>query len=487
VKSRQVLKIGFILLLAAGAGLAGYWLMKPDKPRSMPVDNFKSEAKGPRVNAREKAQTPVNPVVEPKTRASDLITRALQPEEDDDVPGTPDELGSITGRVLDLRGRPIVGLAFSARLGWPAKGTSNLETNAEGVFHGIGLAPGAWNLHLGNARYDIREWPDRVIVEGGKQTIVKPDMVLCPSVVLRVRLLKDDGSVLSTRDAIDREMLVTAVFWSPGNLTSRRTSSEPAEHSPGASPDEPVDGVITWHAIPIDAYEFTLNATGFMVTAPTPLRLVEGEANEVSVRLSPLDTAVNDEPRLAGSVRGRIVDTKGSPLAGIVVFAHESEEKDSFGSTFRSDDQVKTDAEGYYRFPKLRAGKWYFIIASSEYTVKTDPGRVEIQEGTETIVPSDFVLNPPTVLKVRILSENGNAIPGDSVRAIFVVTGRNGATTRVGASLDKDGWATVKPVPSDATEMTINVPGYKISGTVKLNLVEGELTDCGEVRLAPMG
>jgi hypothetical protein len=89
--------------------------------------------------------------------------------------------------------------------------------------------------------------------------------------------------------------------------------------------------------------------------------------------------------RLEGVVR-----SGAEPVAGLKLFAHENNPYDPKWGFLNHDDQVETDAQGWFVFPKLKPGQWTITGASGikEY------GRVELAPGQTFMMNIDRTGRP---------------------------------------------------------------------------------------------
>jgi hypothetical protein len=450
-----------ILLLACGGVLAFWWTLRDRGSAAPPALEVPLSQHDNASNAPLKADRRPGA---PETRIDPA--QQEQPEPVEPEVRTIPQPGALTGRVVDTGGRGLVGVSVLA-LGPDLKlGRSNyVKTGAEGRYR-IEFEVGPCRLMVTTSDFSVIAAPGEIEVTSGETSV--DDFVLGRPVTVTVRLLDAVGGAMSDKDRTGRSLRVTGVFVSAnGNSTRLRG-------------DVGLDGVARFEGVPLDAAEFTLNAIGYVVPPATNLHLIEGIENDAgALRLSEMET---EPPPPSGSVAGRVVDPEGKPLAGVVMFAHRSAHKDHFAETFRSDDRTTSDDEGVFRFGALEAGKWYFIVASSEYTVREDPGSVTIAENTETEIEKAFVLGPPTTLKLRLVDEGGTPLAaGLRATATF---GDRFHGPRLVRTVEADGVVLFNGAPGDATEVRLHVAGLELSDTLAVALKTGEVTDGGELKLA---
>jgi hypothetical protein len=450
-----------VLLLACG-GVVAFWSTMRDPSHAPPGGGDISHER--ETATSETPLPPVDSTAQPQAANDPVLQPQPQPVEPD-TPVVP-QRGVVTGRVVDSGGRGLACIAVLA-LGPDLKlGRGNrAQTDADGRYR-IEFAAGPCRLIVETSEFSVIAAPGEVEVTGGET--IADDFVLGRPVTVKVRLLDATGAAMTNKDRTGRWLRVTGVFVSANGNSTRLVGEVDAE------------GTVLFAGVPLDAAEFTLNAIGYVQGPPTNLHLVESIQNDLGeLRLTEMETA---PPPPSGSVRGRVVDPDGRPLSGVVIFAHRTADKDKFAETYRSDDRTTSDDDGIFHLSTLEVGEWYFIVASSEYTVRENPGSVTVIENTETVIADNFVLGPPTALKLRLVDENGTPLAaGVRVTAAF---GQRGPAVRLVRDLEADGIVLIKGAPAAATEVTLSVPGYEPSDTLRVALREGELTDGGELKLA---
>jgi protocatechuate 3,4-dioxygenase beta subunit len=202
-----------------------------------------------------------------------------------------------------------------------------------------------------------------------------------------------------------------------------------------------------------------------------------------------------------GSVTGKVVDMTGQPVAGVFIHATPAagERGTPFGLTFDPRNQAKSDANGVYRFDALKDGKWTLRVNSAGHQQVSGPEAVTV-EATREVTASDFVVTMRTTVKIRVVDDSGEPISGAgestgepvrsrgvrAPRVIAKVTYGGGKTRHVMSTVGENGEVAFLGVPDDATQMTIDVPGYKTSDPVQLSITPNQENLAGDVRLSPI-
>ena len=233
--------------------------------------------------------------------------------------------------------------------------------------------------------------------------------------------------------------------------------------------------------------KLSASAPGFTCDKPTEIRGV-----------LPNDTRSNIDIRVeqGGSVYGRVVDAMGQPIEGVFVHAKPplKDRVGGFNLQFDPRFQVRTDAEGVYRFMALLPGTWELAIRSAEYETTSGPDAITVTAGLETQVMTDFVVAMLTTIRVKLVDESGqpitDATAGENegrrirIRATARFEATGGKVTSRSASPDGSGYLVLRGVPDDATQMTVTVNGYRQSAPIYIRPIPGRELDAGECRLA---
>ena len=112
-------------------------------------------------------------------------------------------------------------------------------------------------------------------------------------------------------------------------------------------------GVFRFSHLPADTYLVGVQKIGFDEENPTPLELTESRAN-LTIPLTPL-----------ASIHGRVTDSEGDPVEGVVVVALISQVEHGLAS-WQLARQATTDDRGQYTIPLLRAGRYLVQAAGRD-------------------------------------------------------------------------------------------------------------------------
>jgi beta-lactamase regulating signal transducer with metallopeptidase domain/uncharacterized GH25 family protein len=99
-------------------------------------------------------------------------------------------------------------------------------------------------------------------------------------------------------------------------------------------------------------------------------------------------------------ITGRVTDPSGKPVAGAVVVWGDNPYME------RGSQEVRTDAQGVYRFPALRSGPMRVTVMAKGW--RPDEKKIEIAKGHP---PVDFQLQPGKTLRIRFVDPSGKPIP----------------------------------------------------------------------------
>ncbi|MCC7509934.1 MAG: carboxypeptidase regulatory-like domain-containing protein [Planctomycetes bacterium] len=192
--------------------------------------------------------------------------------------------GIATGRVVDRQGSPMKGVTVRCIQGASTRGekqseparrssiaTHTAQTDADGKFKMTGLIPGDWIFFAASKTHQEPDQPEKLTVLAGSEHVL-PDIVMAPFTSVRVRLLHEDGTVVTERPS------VTLYFKHANNSTRGLAGRADAE------------GYVTITGVPADATEFSLSPRGYEAITGNYLRLIEGQLNEAGefrIRPSP--------------------------------------------------------------------------------------------------------------------------------------------------------------------------------------------------------
>jgi hypothetical protein len=147
-------------------------------------------------------------------------------------------------------------------------------------------------------------------------------------------------------------------------------------------------------------------------------------------------SAANARPGLAGTV----LDSKGSPLAGVTVMVYHAGVKIGY-STFCPScyidcgKRVITDAKGAFEFKDLSPDLWFTLLAARdgyvpEITKSIDP--VKVPTVSLKLAAKPPVTNFSGTVRGRVIEADGSPIPYAVINPTGVITGEKGASSYFG-------------------------------------------------------
>ncbi len=194
----------------------------------------------------------------------------------------------------------------------------------------------------------------------------------------------------------------------------------------------------------------------------------------------------------AGSLRGRVVDSSGQPVAGITVYAHitrnvqEGERTRRLPSSPLTLQQAVTDRGGAFHITNLQAGTWTLTATGTKHVADGPPVTVAVQSGSESVVPQDIVVKASASLKLRLLTADGEPLPRNGRRTLIarlLAQLPGGGTALAMGAVDENGFVTFDRVRQDAQSYSIQVQGYAKSGPHYFSIMDSQTNDGGEIRL----
>lgn len=183
---------------------------------------------------------------------------------------------TLIGRVVDRAMKPIEGAAVYAigRRSQTRGRAPRALTDKDGAFRFSNLEPGTWVVAATSSRHSPMDQTPEIDLTAGTETRM-PDIVMVPTTSLKLRILRQDGSPLSTDG---RPVPVTIKFVLDGGRSS--SSAVPCD----------AEGNLTIHRVPGDAREFTVSVRGFEDSEKQYLNSLrwDEENDGGEIRLTPL-------------------------------------------------------------------------------------------------------------------------------------------------------------------------------------------------------
>ncbi|MCA9135813.1 MAG: carboxypeptidase regulatory-like domain-containing protein [Planctomycetales bacterium] len=164
------------------------------------------------------------------------------------------------------------------------------------------------------------------------------------------------------------------------------------------------------------------------------------------------------------TVRGKITNKEGQPIAGAVVY----QGKDRFGSSY---PDTTTNAEGVFQFPNSRFGEMTLTIVAKGYAPE-----IQMVDVARDMAPVTIALKPGNRLRVRTVDADGQPLGNimivpDTWRGI-----RSLPDAEIPRASDQDGVYVWEDAPADVIEFDILAPGYMDHRHEKLTARDEEYT-----------
>jgi hypothetical protein len=329
---------------------------------------------------------------------------------------------TVSGSVVDERGKPVAGVRLAVR-------AANAERHSADLRRSV--------LTDDDGGFVLRQLPRtllHVTAEGSN--------------LVRGADADVDGSLGDVQDVVLTVVrggfIGGTVTWPDGTPAEE---FEVSARGPLADYEHGEAGTFTMHRLPAGRYRVEVRAAreGMIGTAS-----VDGVEPGSTLRLVL-------EPRVAFAVEGTAVDAEGAPLPEFRVFAASE-------TGWRSSD----GAGGHFRFAALEPGHW----SISAYAPGFQRAHARIDVGA-TSEPLRFVLHPSGRIRGIVRSPAGDPMPGASVGPVSTMSksiGLAGETTDASGAFEVEG---------SAPEMVIAAfaDGFAPSAPVHLQVAPGETVD----------
>jgi protocatechuate 3,4-dioxygenase beta subunit len=308
-----------------------------------------------------------------------------------------DSGGSISGKVVDGKGRPI---ASAEVMAWPSfltdllndseSGKSTATTDVDGAFQLTGLLAGRWVVGAtGTSLPSTSSEP--VVLHPGEHR---------GGVVITMDSKVDLWGVV--RDEKHQAIAGARVGWDPADektafrevmLNSMEGRMDQALRLSPSSTFTDIDGAFELRGLPLADVKLDISAPGF---EDVEKRASRGDRIEVTLK------------RVGGRIKGRVVDEAGKPVRQFRVD----------GSDFTGDD-----------------GRFEVVAVSSTEMVRVTaegylPMRHEVVMDKPLVEVGDLRLKKGLSLRVEVLGENGTPLDGVRVEAVQSGEGDGRCSTR---------------------------------------------------------
>jgi len=278
-------------------------------------------------------------------------------------PGQP-----IAGRVFGPEDEPVVGAKIMAmKYSNQTSSRGDAVTNENGEFIINDLAQGSFNLSVQADGYRVARH-NRVQV-GDVNVLVEMIKLAC----VGGRVTDSNGQPLTN-------FTVVALRASPQNVRGGDTGPPIYENTEvKAKVDESSDGTYELCGLNPGTFVLKVRSKGLAPRLSEPFQITEGAPlPNVAVRLSE-----------GGTIKGRLVDDEGAPVAGARLSTHDDEHGTNLDpflgglvDTSTTLRKGKTDAEGYFELNLLNEGRYRLEIEHPRFSKEMLTAIVVVEGGT---------------------------------------------------------------------------------------------------------
>ena len=343
-----------------------------------------------------------------------------------------EEKGSISGRVTNAsNGEPIPGAVVFAT---GPSGSGEAHTCQQGGYLIENLPAGRYRVCAQAQGFKSKVYPESVLVVGGQVT---------DSINFALEPVGGGHGAISGRvtNKANGEPIFGALVVAEGPKRGQSNTSRHGNYYIGE--------------LPPGTYHVVASARGFKTAPP---QVVEVDSGQVTQHV---DFALEPEEGETGGISGIVTDSvTGDPIADAELFA--------WGP--HGQGHAKSDSNGYYLIPELRAGKYLVRACARGYYHKVYPESVHVQPGqiTEGI---NFALAP--ALGAGISGFVYEGVSQTEVSGVLVTaTGSKGTgqayTTTWGEYL-------IEGLEPDEYSLTVSAPGYADGSYFEPVLVETDV------------
>jgi len=289
---------------------------------------------------------------------------------------------SISGRVTLADGAPAAGVFVQA-----GRRTPPAVTDAEGRYRIGGLGPDTYRLRAWSESLAVEHAAMLPVIVGGDD-VTAPGIVVVPVGTLRVTLEREaPGEPWPERLDIVLEARGERRSWLPF--------------------DAPLhDGVATFENVPPGNFSLRVRSEA-LGDVRTDVSIAGGEVTALALTL----------PEVF-ALHGQVLEESGDPLEGARVSYQSAFPSGSMMSHHRIDRMVhrhtRSDAEGRFSLVGLPAGDGTLTIQADDRVRLTQP--VTFPADPDADVDAVFTLERGLTVAVRIVDEDGNPLPGATLR-----------------------------------------------------------------------
>ncbi|MCH9682578.1 MAG: carboxypeptidase-like regulatory domain-containing protein, partial [Deltaproteobacteria bacterium] len=304
------------------------------------------------------------------------------------VPGTFVELfltpeSVVVGKVVWAdSGEPVANAKVSARSGMFGSSSGSAYSDNNGGFRIEGLEPGSYKVRVFDE--ELTGLADEQVHVGLGETSEAIVVRAHPAVTVRGTVLVDGKEPCSY-----------------GSVTLKETTRK---KDWGTSNERKEDGSVLVKGLLPGTYEVSVSCEGFVAEKEYPDIVVA----DTSV------TGLSWSVHGGQSIRGKVVDAEGKPIAGARVSARMKAGKDPRAQRSNSWGE-QTEADGGFEVAGLLAGSYEVSARHDDYPSNDKPTETEL--GADTNV-TDLVLSLPTGGNVEgtVRDEKGEPVSGVNIR-----------------------------------------------------------------------
>jgi len=182
-----------------------------------------------------------------------------------------------------------------------------------------------------------------------------------------------------------------------------------------------------------------------------------------------------------GSVSGQVVGAGFEPIVGasISIATPLSERRERVAQGWPFGHASVSGPDGRFTVANLQAREYQLTVRARGYT--SAKVTVTVIASVNTELPAPIVLTARTSLAFKLTCSDRQ--PGGKFTARFKLA--DGSTVELTAEAEPGGRALLEDVPEDASEMTIQMPGFQPTSGIAIAPVKETHVDIGEIKLLP--
>jgi hypothetical protein len=215
----------------------------------------------------------------------------------------------------------------------------------------------------------------------------------------------------------------------------------------------------------------------------------EGNVTLNGVQAGSVHSGIELTLQQGGRIEGRVLGPDLKPIPGVhvtLIPALPDVVKVGDSSAPMTLVRASSDREGNFRFEGVRPGNWKLTVTASGSFESYNRDGITAVAGQDTRV-DDIVLTAATSLRLRVLRDDGNPIghglDNPRVRVTVRFEFADGSAQSLTTSTVASGDVVFTRVPTTAGNYTVSVPGFQAGGPFSAAFIEGRQNNGGEVRL----